>query len=316
MSKRLVTPISYLLLVLMGIGFFVTSSILEQSYLIKAWWDLGHVLFFFLLAYAALQRIKLDPLLVRVALVLIACMGLGIVIEAIQFKMARDASLADVAYNFLGTIAGAYLYWRRSVYLVERKKALLDQMAAKKIRLINRGSQFALSVGLILVFMHPFKATLNWLHAAFYPEQLLVVDSSWRSIRLNPTYGSKVEWDDQFKSTIVTFSDHEYAGFQLAHFASDWSDKQTMHIKLWHDNPDALTFSCRINDMQHSNRYDDRFNQTWKLKPGTHNIELNINDIAKTLSGRRMDMSKVEKLICFSLDQQKARLYLKKIYLK
>jgi hypothetical protein len=61
----------------------------------------------------------------------------------------------------------------------------------------------------------------------------------------------------------------------------------------------------RINDRaheQHSNHYDDRFNQIYRIRPGMNHIRQSLEDIAGAPDNRTMDMDNIRRLMLFTSD--------------
>jgi hypothetical protein len=94
----------------------------------------------------------------------------------------------------------------------------------------------------------------------------------------------------------LSLTTDKYSGVSLRYFDGNWAAASSLKIRLYNPDTNPLQVVCRIHDLQHSDgyeEYDDRYNRSFLLLPGWNQLEIDLNDVAQSPSGRRMDMTRI-----------------------
>lgn len=302
------------LLLFVGLPFFFLggpSFRSARSY--SQLWNLGHILYFALLTLwlqrlPALRRDTL-PAGHRLALLFLCPLLIGIVIECLQFlSNGRTPSIADICRNQLGVITALVfqrpLPWRTDfrplsaflrggtlflllLALLPLGRALWDERQARR--------QFPL----LADFESPFELD-RWL----YPRQLQQEKSIVRHGR---------------RAARVQLSTARYSGIALFHFPGNWQGYRWLRCSVYNPLATPLELNCRIHDAahrRHGNRYEDRFNTRFLLRPGWNDLEVSLQQVATAPKNRPMDMQAIEGFGLFVVEQeQPLSLFLDHVYL-
>jgi len=92
----------------------------------------------------------------------------------------------------------------------------------------------------------------------------------------------------------------EYPGISLNYLKRDWRgyDRLTFNVFLEGDTP--LRITARINDKDHNEEYDDRFNKSFVLSPGGNTVVIDLKEVKAAPRGRDMDMGNIVNTCIFS----------------
>lgn len=277
--------------------FFVGGPDWASSSLIKAFWDLGHILFFglFTLSYQLLRGVGGARQAVGVS---IAVLILGMMIETFQSFIGREVSWADV----MGNLTGAWLVmaWRKSTRRATKGRRVV-------VWLCRGASLFLLVAYLLPVFSQAHQQVRL---ASQFP--LLTDFDDPASIR-NWTGDLKLAHNFSLRAVPgMAFMLHpgRYSGAFLNRLHGDWSAYRQLSLSLFNPGATTVSLTLRINDLQHdrgSNAYNDRFNETIIVKPGWNRYEIQLEDVASAPSSRRMDMTRIRRLGLFTSKVQESR---------
>ena len=297
-------------LLLLGTALlFVGGPDYYASRSFKSVWDLGHVVYFALLA-VLLSR---WTLIYRMSLVwqwvVILCITLliGISIELLQYGTTRTPDAGDILRDLTGSLLvlvfgpfGSKLKpssWQLSlrltvvllmlVQLWPLTKSLIDEAVARY--------QFPLLSG----FETPFE-----------------IDRWERSASISIETIASVSKGNVMKLSLTT---DQYSGAVLKHFDGDWTLVRTLQISLYNPDTNPVEITCRIHDRGHSDgdeEYEDRFNRSYMLTPGWNQIEIDLEEVENSPSSRNMDMSQIRGLGLFVVSLPAPRtLYLDEVRL-
>ena len=92
----------------------------------------------------------------------------------------------------------------------------------------------------------------------------------------------------------------EYPGISLNYLKRDWRgyDRLTFDVFLEWNTPQRIT--VRINDKDHNNEYDDRYNKSFVLDPGSNTVVIDLKEVKAAPKGRNMDMGNIVNTCIFS----------------
>ena len=103
-----------LFLVVLFALFFIGGPTIHSSRWFKAFWNLGHILFFALLPYLIFSHWKrLESRFSAQSLIVLGiCLVLGILIELFQYDFQRTPDVGDVYRDVIGGLVGVFFCLR------------------------------------------------------------------------------------------------------------------------------------------------------------------------------------------------------------
>ncbi|MGD8581957.1 MAG: VanZ family protein [Gammaproteobacteria bacterium] len=267
----------------------------------RCFWDLGHILYFALLAYLLSRwtlvcRMSLPAQWVTILAVTLVT---GVMIEIMQYGTTRTPDTGDILRDLTGSLlvlvfgpAGLRLqsvrrrYFLRNIVMVlvlvqlwPLTKSLIDEAIARR--------QFPLLSG----FETPFEIERWQSDGTLAIEPMLPATES-RLLRISLTTA-------------------EYSGASLRYFDGDWVSARTLQVSLYNPDSYPLRITCRIHDRQHTDgdmEYEDRFNRSYLLMPGWNQIEINLDEVEKSPANRKMDMRHIQKIMLFAVSLPSPRM--------
>jgi hypothetical protein len=90
-----------------------------------------------------------------------------------------------------------------------------------------------------------------------------------------------------------------YPGVAFNELYPDWRGARTLMLTIVSDLDQPLRLTIRVNDAQHDNRFDDRFNRTLLVRPGVNRIVIPLDDVRRAPDRREMDMRHIRCIILF-----------------
>lgn len=293
---RLLPKIGYALFYLaLAVATVLLFTIDPGSEVRRVWhefWNLGHI---FLFGGAGLLiGTRLSPQHVFRNILLLLCAGavIGWLVEIIQLHIGRDYSLIDVADDVVGLYAGL---------LVGGWQALKQRRRWQVVQAL------LLSVALLTYVGMPFmRAALDtWRSVRDFP---VLVDFSSDMQRDRFESGSNLRVVDG--ALQVTLTTAQYSGFSLNDFPRNWLGYGQVQLTLENPSAQNLPLVCRIHDGEHEHRgyaLNDRFNQQVVLQPGLNRVRFYLEQVARTSSGRHMQLDDIHNLSCFTIRLPAAR---------
>lgn len=302
----------WLISILLIIGstlLFLGGPDYYSSRSLKYLWDLGHILYFILLAFllSRWSLISRMSLIWQWGIILFVTFLIGLSIELMQYGTTRTPDTGDILRDLTGSLLalvfgplGSKLQpatWRFSLRLFVMlltlaqlwplTKSLIDETIARY--------QFPLLSG----FETPFEID-RWEDGGRLSIESIASISDGKIMKLSLTTD-------------------KYSGAALKHFDGNWASARTLQISLYNPYTNSLQITCRIHDLQHSDgneEYEDRFNRSYLLMPGWNQIEIDLNEVKESPSSRNMDMSRIRGVGLFVVSLPTARtLYLDEVRL-
>jgi VanZ family protein len=302
----------WLLVIMLVFGsmlLFIGGPDYYSSRSIKCFWDLGHILYFALLA-ALLSRwnpVCRMSLTAQWIIILAVTLVFGVLIELMQYGTTRTPDTGDVLRDLTGSLLvlvfgplATRLQSARRLYAVRfivilillaqlwpLTRSLIDEAIARQ--------QFPLLSG----FETPFE-THRW-----QGDGELSIESMMA-----------VAEGGLMKVPLAT---DKYSGVSLRYFDGDWGSARTLQISIYNPATGPMRITCRIHDLQHTEGdqdYEDRFNRSYDLVPGWNRLEIDLDEVENSPSGRKMDMSRIRELMLFTVSLPLPRvLYLDEVRL-
>jgi hypothetical protein len=236
-------------------------------------------------------------LLMQAATVVLAMLLVGVLTECVQGLLGRDAELADVESDVVGSL-GATGLW---AYLQLRTSRDDATRAGRVIAVLVCIATFGYWVYPLLKC-----ADAYWHRTALLPvlaqfqsqRDLYFLDCGGSKARIVATPGAGGGAADT--ALEVDLDRGRWPGITLFEPAPDWRHYHTLAMDLSNPGPNPLPLRVRVNDHAHNAEFDDRFNDSLLLAPGTRTtLRISLQEIAASPRTRRMDMNRVAAIILF-----------------
>jgi len=102
------------------------------------------------------------------------------------------------------------------------------------------------------------------------------------------------------RSLCVNLSPGLYPGVSFNHPPANWQGYDNLSFDVYLDGTVQLPLTVRINDLEHNDEFEDRYNQTFILKPGQNRVSISLSEVEHAPKGRLMDMEHISILCIFS----------------
>ncbi|MGB5541140.1 MAG: VanZ family protein [Gammaproteobacteria bacterium] len=267
----------------------------------RHFWDLGHVVYFALLAtllfrWRFVARMSLAG---QWTVILVITLLLGISIELMQHITARTPEIGDVLRDITGSLI-----------------ALVFGSPKPGLRSDSAGNALRISV-LVLLLIQLWPLTRSLVDEAFARHQFPVLSDLETPFEIDRWAGDAVLSVQTMPSISrgkllqLSLSTDKYSGAALNYFDGDWTSFNTLKFSLYNPDSGSLRITCRIHDLQHADgneEYEDRFNRSYLLTQGWNHIEIDLNEVKESPANRRMHMSLIRVLGLFVTSLQAPRI--------
>jgi hypothetical protein len=257
--------------------------------------DVAHVLGFATLAFLAAQYL-IAPLEDRIASPLLryitigaALVGLGITAEAAQILTSRNENFSDVLRDLAGISAGLSAHWG----LASRVGHAWAMFVAAFV---------LLCIGLFQPVME--LAAIRHAHRNF---PVLATFESTFDIRAAQAAAVDVEivaapsnWGETGHVALLTpNSRRNYHGLAFTNMPRDWHAYSRLVFRASAAAPTVLT--VRVNDMEYTGGYADRFNRDIEIDEQPRTIEIPLTEVEAGPRDRQLNLNDVER-VAFYVD--------------
>lgn len=226
----------------------------------------------------------------------------GIIVEYIQLSVGRDAELIDVLNDGVGIFSFLGLY----AFI----DPALNTFRSKEGRRLIFGI-FGLSSLLLLIGLSPvINLTLSYYQRDRDFPILIDFSKHWPLAFISTQDASLqiAEVPEQWLNTeqkhlgIVTLYSAQYPGFALKEPVSDWSSYAYLKFSIFSDTIQPIKLSLRINDKQHNQEYNDRYNTSLLIEQGKNQFRISLDDIRNGPTDRKLDLHAIDKVVLFASD--------------
>jgi VanZ family protein len=255
----------------------------------------GHTPLFMLLTLGVLVILRNDFLMHGSRLYALSGfigMAGGLLTEAIQKPLRRDASWEDVIADALGVLLALALF-----ALFDRRPVL-----SRPVR--------AVSLGVALVCMAIYLAPLVRMGRAYLHRdgQFPVLADFRSSIELFWVVGYGVNRDIVRDALDIEFSADDFPGVSFHEPVPDWTRFRALAIDVENPDADALFLTVRVHDRGRGKFFNDRFNRRFDLAGRERRtIRIPIEDIRNGPRGRLMNMAQISDITLFRGDRTGSR---------
>ena len=278
--------ILYAVLAVLTILFFLGGPGYYSSRSFKAFWNLGHILYYVLLCMVVFEfaRRKAYSVMFQIATILGVSLVLGVLVELLQGGFNRTPDTGDLFRNMIGAAVGI------AFFLPGRKT-----FSKGALRLLQ-----AISFVLVASQVYPVASALTDEYQARSQFPVLAdFESPYELQRWEGSAGRSI--DDATVYTgkhamRVSLDTTLYSGVNLKYFPGDWTGFSQFQCSIFNPEKNPLTITCRINDLAHirgSQHYEDRYNDSFQLPQGWNTITIDLEDVKNAPVDRIMDMRRI-----------------------
>ena len=265
----------------------------KESMLMAEVQNSGHALALFTLAFTfSLYFDKFFASSSRRTVILsfCVCVVFSGLVEIVQSKIGRSASWSDFLMDLVGISAGALAF-----------------LSLK----IKGMSQFILPFVALTLLLGCFISPFRWLYAEKVRDSVFPIIGDFETPAVNRyfkgSYSASLtvvdapeEWlGNESKVARIDVRPGSWPGIQAFEMQDDWRDYSTLKFQVYNPQAESLRVVLRVNDTNHDNKHDDRFNRTYDLAPGEHEISVEIDDIIHTRSGRVLNQKRLQNLMVY-----------------
>jgi len=293
--------LAFLLSVVLGLLLGHTG--LKETLLIDEFLNLGHVPLFGVFSVVLLWVLNGRAWPVRkrayYAISFSVTLLLGVTTEILQsLTPNRDFSFLDMARDAAGAMIFLTFAWPKR------------SSASRSTRAFR-----ALALAVLVLTSIPLQFALleTWRMGRDFP-LLDSFERRWETGRCQENGSrltiSRLHATQGVRSIKVVLAPGIYPGIALDRLKSDWSGYGSFSFDAFLEGGTPLRMTVRINDSQHDQTLDDRFNKGFTLVPGGNRITVDLGEVRKAPRGRAMDMRQVTGVMIFShLLQEHRTLY-------
>lgn len=238
------------------------------------------------------------------AFVLAVAAGVAAEITQRVFTTTHYAQLKDVITDAAGAIAGLSLHaytQRARLPRLRRQLAILAGLMVLWIAApVLWSGMFYLKRDSQVPLLVTWENRRGWhfITAGGASATLAVVPSPWavtpeeRALYVSP--------DDT----------RRWAGITLEEPFSDWTSYRTLLVTVINPNEQALELTLRIDDSQHNQEYEDRFNRLLHINPEQRVKQaISLSEIRDAPATRQLALNEISKLVLFEDTEQSARAF-------
>lgn len=231
-------------------------------------------------------------------LALLGAVLLGVLSEAIQIPMRRDASWEDIIANGLGA-AGFLLV----AYAVGRKPVVATMSVFGALAVLIGSASPVISVTNAIVHRNSqFPVIYNGdieSERTFVSARNVYMETRWTQSLTRPY------------TRVESLSGHGFR-IEIRNLMADWSDYANLNLDMDVVGEPDMEFTVRIHDKLHrrdDQPHSDRFNQRFTLRQGRNNLSIPLQDVRDAPHGRSMDLTDIEALVIFSNEDYAGRVF-------
>jgi VanZ family protein len=289
--------------VLVGLALALASLVVfaqlpQHPHVLKVIEKLGHPGVFALVALVTLVLLRKHAAggaaWVHYLTAFLVCIAIGGATEIAQMFTHRHPALADVgldARGALGALALAAAFDRRVWLARPRLIRLLCSALACLLAIV-----VMLPLGRALAAYGNRARNFPLLFVPSRPLDLYFLEHDRDLPELAPGLGP----DAPPRALRVPLVARPYAGVTLAEPSPDWRGYAALLVDVTNPGPAALEFNVRIDDVEQSLRYEDRYNGEFPVPPGERRrISIPLATIEAAPRNRRMDMAHIAAVVLF-----------------
>ena len=257
---------------------------------------LGHPGVFALIAVAGvLLLVRRDPATLHwrdYAIAFVFAVALGGGTELAQMATHRHPALADVGLDARGAFCAL-------CFLAALDRLVVAQHRGRQVR----AASVVLGVACALVIAFPLgHAAAAYANRALNYPVLFVPASPLDLYFVGAGARTRQPAADAAGRYVlrVPLAERAFSGVSLVEPSPDWRGYTRLLVDVTNPGSAGLELTVRVDDRDHDNRYDDRYNGAFEVAPLARRvISIPLEGIELAPTGRRMDMRHIQKIVLF-----------------
>jgi len=266
----------------------------------KEIWNLGHVIYFFVLVALARRFFFLArwPTLLQWFFYCVLIFAFGALIEFIQMTPRIPVDWIDVSRDMVGGLAAL---------------AVTERPLAKAHLFWRNSALFALAIAGLILLLPAVKSGLDETRALMQFPVLSDFESSLELGRWSSRYPMRIvtlDKEQPGKVLRVDLDKAQYAGLSLEYMPRDWRGYRWLELSIYQPKAESLSITVRLHDFEHERgrsayAYSDRFNKSYVLREGWNQIRISLDEVRMAPFLRDMNLGEMVNLGIFvvRLDQ-------------
>ncbi len=285
-----------ILLILLPL-FFIGGPEYDGVRSYKAFWNVGHIIFFALAARYMLAFGQPKSMCTECLLVLLLGAIAGVMIELVQFGLSRSADVLDIVRNEIGALIG--LLW---FYGISSRRIKTKSMA---VVIVFALSGVLWSAGQIFVAAYDeYRMQRDFPVLADFESSLEVSRWSGEAVyELSRDHVAHGQSALKIRLDANRDGASRYSGLKMNYLMRDWSGYQSLLMEVFNAEEEAFEVTVRIHDKLHrrgDQPYNDRFNRRFQLMPGWNLLAIPLGEVKDSPVAREMDISAIESIGLFT----------------
>lgn len=282
------------LFVVAGLLLFVPLPI-PPTYAGRTIENAGHTPLFFLVTLGVMLVMRSRGRYTGFKLYLMAAaigLGAGLLSEAIQRPLARDASWEDVFADAIGTVSALAAY------------ALFD--GRSNLRRWHRFVALLVILASLAVYLAPIVTmTRAYLHRN---GQFPVLASFHSRLELYWTISIGVRREIVDDALDVEFVAGETPGIAFHEPVRDWTAYKTLVLEVENPGAESLNLGVRVHDRRHNRQFNDRYNRRFDLRAGERRtLRIGLDEIQRGPRNRLMNLEQISDITLFKGEKTGSR---------
>jgi len=205
-----------------------------------------------------------------------------------QFVPGRSFEIRDIVSNLVGSTVLLLIFYQYKRHMQRGSRLAIFGVAC--LMLLCAG------IPVFTSFMEELRAKRDFpLIASFetrWEMKRWISEGSFDRSTLHTTHGNR--------SLLVNLAPGLYPGASFINPHFTWQDYYSLRFDAFLQGDRPLALTVRINDLEHNEEYEDRYNRTFTLRPGPNQVIISLSEVEHAPKGRLMDMEHISVLCLFS----------------
>jgi len=212
-----------------------------------------------------------------------------------QFVPGRSFEMRDIASNLVGSTVFLLIFYQYKRHMQQGCRLAIIGVAC--LLLLCAG------IPVLTSFVEELRTKRDFpLLASFetrWEMKRWISEGSFDRSTLHATHGKR--------SLQVNLTPGMYPGASFINPRFTWQDYYSLCFDAFLEGEDPLSITVRINDLLHNDQFEDRYNKTFTLMPGSNRIIIDLSEVQHAPKGRLMDMDHIAILCIFSYKLKEPR---------
>jgi hypothetical protein len=305
MFKKSLILIALIFMIIGGIAMIFTLKLPHDTSLWRETQNTGHTPLFGVIALAilgilsAIQKTFDKKRLIHYLLAFLGASFLGAAVEIAQIWTPGDPDIWD----FIRDIAGESAFLGFYMLIDTRMMPLLDKQVGRKLLIFAISAIISLGAAYPLASLaysyyernQSFPKITNFDHR--WEKSFLQVRNVDLQIQADPDTLRGGQGQD---IAYITFLPVTYPTLFIEEPYPNWIGFDTLSFTIYSTQDSAIKLTIGVEDSHHNNKFDDRFNMSFKVKPGQNQISIPLISIENAPARRKMEMNTIQRIRLFA----------------